>query len=111
MRRHGRGRPRRAIPEISIPNVHADREAEHAAGSMNAPIPPPPTGPATPAAPAAGVVSVEKMAQILASAMCQARELWEPHIPSIERFQKFGTKPFDGRGDPESDLNWLDKVT
>ena len=55
----GRGRPRRAIPEISMPDVPADREAEHAAGSVNAPIPPPPAGLATPAAPAAGVVTIE----------------------------------------------------
>ena len=111
MRRRGRGRPRRAILEISVPDVPADREAEHAAGSVNAPIPPPPAGPATPAAPAAGVVIVEQMAQILAFAMCQACEPREPHRPSIERVQKLGTKPFDGRGDPVSALDWLDKVT
>ena len=111
MRQRGRGRPRRAIPEISVPDVPADRETEHATGLVNSPIPPPPTGPATPAAPAPGVMIVEQMAQILASAMCQGREPWEPHRPSIERVQKLGAKPFNGRGDPVSALDWLDKVT
>ena len=47
---------------------------------------------------------MEQMAQILAAALQQSRESGI----SIERARKLGLKPYDGSGDPERALSWIE---
>lgn len=106
-----RGRPRKNTPAAPAPDAPVGRETEQVAGSVNAPINQAPPGPAAPAEPAGGTFNAEQVAQILATAMRQAREIPEGAERSIERVRKLGAKSFDGSGDPESALAWLDRVT
>ena len=47
---------------------------------------------------------MEHMAQMLAAALQQPRESGI----SIERARKLGAKPYDGSGDPERALSWIE---
>ena len=48
---------------------------------------------------------MEQMAQMLAAALQQPRESGI----SIERARKLGVKPYDGSGDPERALSWIEE--
>ena len=96
MRRRGRPTKRRVPAELSAPSE------EHIDESVNVPIPPPVpskpshAGPSCPLEPAGVNISLDQMAQILATAFRQPRE---PTV-SIERARKLGAINYDGIGDP-----------
>ena len=76
---------------------------EHIDEFVNVPIPPPvpsepsQAGPSHPPEPAGVNIPLDQMAQILAIAFCQPREL----TVSIERERKLGARNYDGIGDRE----------
>ena len=81
---------------------------KHIDESVNVPIPPPvpsepsQAGPSRPPEPAGVNISLDQMAQILATAFRQSRE---PTV-SIERASKLRARN-DGIGDPEKAWSWL----
>ena len=101
MRRQGRPAKRRVPAELSTP------VEEHIDESVNVPIPPPvpsepsQVGPSRPLKPAGVHISLDQMAQILATTFRQPRE----PIVSIERARKLGARNYDGIGDSEK--AWL----
>ena len=98
MRRQGHLAKRRVPAELSAP------AKEHIDEFVNVPIPPPvpskpsQEGPACPLEPVGVNISLDQMAQILATAFRQPRE---PTV-SIER-----ARNYDGIGDPEKAWSWL----
>ena len=51
-----------------------------------------------------GQIPLEQMAQLFATALRQPRE----PVASIERGRKLGARNYDGLGEPEKDLSWLE---
>ena len=98
MHRRGGPRTRRAAAEAFAP------EEEQGNESVNVPTPQTPPESSQPAEPEGGNVNIAQMAQILAAAIQQPRETGV----SIERAKKLGAKPYDGTGDPERALSWLE---
>ena len=104
MRRRGRPAKRRVPAELSAP------AEEHIDESVNVPIPPPvpsdpsQVGPSRPLEQAGVNISLDQMAQILATTFRQPRE----PIVSIERARKLGARNYDGIGDPEKAWLWLE---
>ena len=78
--------------------------------SVNVPIPPPvpsepsQAGPSHPPEPEGVNISLNQMAQILATTFRQPRE----STVSIERARKLGARNYDGIGDPEKAWSWLE---
>ena len=103
-RRRGRPRTRRPADDIPAPGEEQIAESVHAPSQAN------PSGtsqsvqPPQAAAPAGVQVDMAQMAQMLAAAMRQPRD----QGISIERAQKLGAKPFEGKGDPEAAFLWLE---
>ena len=102
MLRRGRLAKRRVPVELSTP------AEEHIYEFVNVPIPPPvpskpsQAGPSCPLEPARVNISLDQMAQILATAFRQPRE---PTM-SIERPRKLGARNYDGVGDLEKAWSW-----
>ena len=65
---------------------------------------PPQTGPPPPPEVVGGQIPLEKMAQLLGTALRQPRE----SVASIERGRNLGAQNYDGLGDPEKAFSWLD---
>ena len=103
---HRRGRPakRRVPTELFAPTE------EHIDEYANAPIPPPVPSessqarPSRPLEPAGVNITLDQMAQILATAFRQPRE----STVSIERARKLGARNYDGIGDHEKAWSWLE---
>ena len=104
MRRRGRSAKRKVLAESSA------LVEEHMDESVNVPIQPPipsepsQVGPSRPLKPAGVNIPLDQMAQILATAFHQPREI----IVSIERAKKLGARNYDGIGDPEKAWSWLE---
>ena len=65
---------------------------------------PPQTGPPPPPEVVGGQIPLEKMAQLLGTALRQPRE----PVASIERGRNLGAQNYDGLGDPEKASSWLE---
>ena len=104
MRRRGHPAKRRVPVELSAP------VEEHIDEYVNVPIPPhvpsepSQAGPSHPLETAGVNIPLDQMAQILATAFRQPREL----TVSIERARKLGARNYDGIGDPEKAWSWLE---
>ena len=64
----------------------------------------PQTGPPPPPGVVGGQIPLKQMAQLLAIALRQPREL----VASIERGRKLGARNYDGLGEPEKASSWLE---
>ena len=120
-----RGRPRSVILAVSERPVVLVRD-EHIVGSTTASMNQNPTagqaGPSKPleGAQVPGLFTAEQVAQIAQIVAIATRQQSQPTQPPrevieelgrlIERVQKLGAKPYDGSGDPEVALLWLDRV-
>ncbi|KAL5745717.1 hypothetical protein ACOSP7_026863 [Xanthoceras sorbifolium] len=98
MHRRGRPRIRRVAAERFVP------EGERVGESINAPTHETPPELAQPAVPEGGNLNAAQMAEVLAAALQQPRE----QNVSIEHAHKLGAKSYDGTGDPECALSWLE---
>ena len=108
MRRRGRPPTRRA-PEAVVPppEEYVDESADIPPPIVHSdPMPsePPQTDPPPPPEVVGGQISLEQMAQLLATALRQPRE----PVASIERGQKLGARNYDGLGGPEKASSWLE---
>ena len=120
-----RGRPRRVISEVPERLAVPERD-EHVVGSttasMNQPLAADQAGPSGPpkGAQVPGLFTAEQVALIAQIVSIATRQQSQPPPPprevieelgrSIERVQKLGAKPYDGSGDPEAALLWVNKV-
>ena len=105
MRRRGRPPTRRA-PEAVVPppEEYVDESAYVPPPTVQSDPMPPQTGPPPPPEVVGGQIPLEQMAQLLATALRQPREL----VASIERGRKLGARNYDGLGDPEKASSWLE---
>ena len=108
MCRRGRLATRRA-PEALVPppEEHVDESAYVPPPTVHSdPMPSKPlqTEPPPPPEVVGGQISLEQMAQLLATALRQPRE----PVASIERGRKLGARNYDGLGDPEKASSWLE---
>ena len=102
MQHRGRPRTRQAVAEAPAPvreqvdeSVNVPESSAHPQPSQS--VRPKPNPGSIPG-------QMEHMAQMLAAALQQPREFGI----SIERARKLGAKPFDGSGDPERALSWIE---
>ena len=108
MRRQGRPATRSA-PEALVPppGEHVDEFAYVPPPTVHSdPIPSEPLQiePPPPPEVVGGQISLEKMAQLLATALRQPREL----VASIKRGRKVWARNYDGLGDPKKVSSWLE---
>ena len=108
MRRRGRPATRRA-PEALVPppEEHVDESAYVPPPTVHSdPMPSEPlqTEPPPPPEVVGGQIPLEKMAQLLATALRQPQE----PVASIERGRKLGARNYDGLGDPKKASSWLE---
>ena len=108
MRRRGRPATRRA-PEALVPppEEHVDESEYVPPPTVHSdPMPSEPlqTEPPPPPEVMGGQIPLERMAQLLATALRQPRE----PVASIERGQKLGARNYDGLGDSEKASSWLE---
>ena len=108
MRRRGRPPTRRA-PEALVPppEEYVDESAYVPPPTVQSdPMPSEPlqTGPPPPPKVVGGHIPLEQMAQLLAIALRQPREL----VASIKWGRKLGARNYDGLGDPKKALSWLE---
>ena len=108
MRRRGRPPTRRA-PEAVVPppEEYVDESADIPPPTVHSdPMPsePPQTDPPPPPEVVGGQISLEQMAQLLATALRQPRE----PVASIERGQKLEARNYDGLGGPKKASSWLE---
>ena len=107
---HRRGRPAtKRAPEALVPppEEHVDESAYVPPPTVHSdPMPSEPlqTGPPSPPKVVGGQIPLEQMAQLLATALRQPRE----PVASIERGKNLGARNYDGLGDSEKDLSWLE---
>ncbi|KAH7571756.1 hypothetical protein JRO89_XS04G0133600 [Xanthoceras sorbifolium] len=71
----------------------------------------PQAGPFRAAEGVGGNFNEEQVAQIIIAALRQPREAPEEQRCTIERASNLRAKPYDGSGDPEAALLWLDRVS
>ena len=102
MQHRGRPRTRQAVTEAPTPvreqfdkSVNVPESSAHPQPSQS--VRPEPTPGPIPG-------QMEQMAQMLAAALQEPRESGI----SIERARKLGAKPYDGSGDPERALSWIE---
>ena len=102
MQRRGRPRTQQAVAEAPTPDreqvvefINVPESSVHPQPSQSVRLEPTP-------GPIPGLM--EQMAQILAAALQQPRESGI----SIERAHKLGAKPYDGSGDPQRALSWIE---
>ena len=108
MRRRGRPVIKRA-PEALVrpPEEQVDESTYVPPPTVHSdfmPSEPPQTEPPPPPKVVGGQIPLEQMAQLLATALRQPREL----VASIERGRKLGARNYDGLGDPEKTSSWLE---
>ena len=105
-----RGRPAiRRAPKALVPppEEHVDESAyvpPPTVHSDSMPSEPLQTDPPQPPEGVGGQISLEQMAQLLATTLRQPRE----PVASIERGRKLGARNYDGLGDPEKASTWLE---
>ena len=102
MQHRGRPRTRQAVAEAPTPVREQVDESVNVPESSAHPQPSQSVRPKPTPGPIPG--QMEHMAQMLAAALQQPRESGI----SIERARKLGAKPFDGSGDPERALSWIE---
>ena len=102
MQRRGRPRTQQAAAEAPTPDREQVDESINVPESSAHPQPSQSVRPE----PTPGPIprQMEQMAQMLAAALQQPRESGI----SIERARKLGAKPYDGSGDPERALSWIE---
>ena len=105
MQHRGRPRTRQAVAEAPTPvreqvdkSVNVPESSAHPQPSQS--VQPEPTPGPIPGQ----MEQMEQMAQMLAAALQQPRESGI----SIEGARKLGAKPYDGSGDPERTLSWIE---
>ena len=103
MQRRGRPRTQQAVAEAPTPDREQVDESINVPESSAHPQPSQSVRPE----PTLGSIlgQMEQVAQMLAAALQQPRESGI----SIERARKFGTKPYDGSGDPERAFSWIEE--
>ena len=102
-----RGRPPiKRAPEALVPppEEYVDESAYVPPPTVQSDPMPPQTGPPPPPEVVGEQIPLEQMAQLLANALRQPQE----PVASIERGRKLGARNYDGLGDPEKVLSWLE---
>ena len=99
MQHRGRPRTRQAVAEAPTPDREQVDESVNVPENSAHPQPSQSVRPEPTPGPIPG-----QMAQMLAAALQQPRESGI----SIERARKLGAKPYDGSGDPERALSWIE---
>ena len=102
MQRRSRPRTQQAAVEAPTPDREQVDESINVPESSVHPQPSQSVRPEPTLGPIPG--QMEQMAQMLAAALQQPRESWI----SIERARKLSAKPYDGTGDPERALSWIE---
>ena len=102
MQHRGRPRTRQTVAEAPTPVREQVDESVNVPESSAHPQPSQSVRPEPTLGPIPG--QMEQMAQMLAAALQQPRESGI----SIERARKLGAKPYDGSGDPERALSWIE---
>ena len=105
MRRRGRPATRRA-PEALVPppEEYIDDSTYVYPPTIHSDPMPPQTEPPPPPEVVGEQIPLEQMAHLLATALRQPQE----PVASIERGRKIGARNYDGWGDPEKALSWLE---
>ena len=102
MQHRGRPRTQQAAAEAPTPDREQVNESINVPESSAHPQPSQSVRPEPTPGPIPG--QMEQMAQMLAATLQQPRESGI----SIERSRKLGAKPYDGSGDPERALSWIE---
>ena len=102
MQHRGRPRTRQAVAEAPTPVREQVDESVNVPECSAHPQPSQSVRPKPTPGPIPG--HMEHMAQMLPAALQQPRESGI----SIERARKLGAKPYDGSGDPERALSWIE---
>ena len=102
MQRRGRPRTRQAATKAPTPDREQVDESVNVPDSCAHPQPSQSVRPEPTPGPILG--QMEQMAHMLAAALQQPRESGI----SIECTRKLGAKPYDGSGDPERALSWIE---
>ena len=89
---------------VPPPEEYVDESAYVSPPTIHSEPMPPQTEPPSPPEVVGGQIPLEQMAQLLATALRQPRE----PVASIERRRKLGARNYDGLGDPEKALSWLE---